>query len=73
MEETSISKKASEHHKKPSERHIHAARQLGEAAKHYEAGKHEKAAHHAHTPRAHAVRYRHAEEAVKAHHEEHGD
>jgi hypothetical protein len=45
----------------------------GEAAKHYEEGQHEKVAHHAHTARAHAIHARgHAEEAVKAHHEEHG-
>ena len=34
---------------------------------------HEKAAHHAHTARAHAIHARgHSEEAVKAHHEDHG-
>ncbi len=45
----------------------------GEAAKHHEAGNHEKAAHHAHTARAHIIHGRgHAEEAVKAHAEEHG-
>ena len=46
---------------------------FGEAAKHYEAGKHEKAAHHAHTARAHAVHAReHSEEAAKVHLEAHG-
>ena len=74
MEEKPMSKKAAEHHKKASEHHTHAARHHGEAAKHYEAGQHEKAAHHAHTARAHAIHARgHSEEAVKAHHEEHGN
>ena len=51
----------------------HAARHHGEAAKHHEGGFHEKAAHHAHTARAHVIHARgHAEEAVKAHSEEHG-
>jgi hypothetical protein len=46
---------------------------LGEAAKHHEAGHHEKAAYHAHTARAHAIHARgHAEEATVAHSEEHG-
>jgi hypothetical protein len=46
---------------------------LNGAAKHYEAGAHEKAAHHAHIARGHAILAReHAEEAVKAHVEEHG-
>src|SRR5262249_17130379 len=43
------------------------------AAKHHEAGHHEKAAHHAHTARGHVSHARaHAEEAAKAHAEEHG-
>jgi hypothetical protein len=51
-----MSKKAAGHH--------------GEAAKHHEAGSHEKAAHLA---RGHIIHGRgHAEEAVKAHLEEHG-
>ncbi len=38
-----------------------------------EAGSHEKAAHHAHIARGHVIHARgHAEEAVKAHLEEHG-
>jgi hypothetical protein len=38
-----------------------------------EAGSHEKAAHHAHVARGHVIHGRgHAEEAVKAHLEEHG-
>jgi hypothetical protein len=68
-----MSKKASEHHKKASEHLTHAARHHGEAAKHHEAGSHEKAAHHAHVARGHVIHGRgHAEEAVKAHLEEHG-
>jgi hypothetical protein len=68
-----MSKKASEHHKKASEHLTHAARHHGEAAKHHEAGSHEKAAHHAHLARGHIIHGRgHAEEAVKAHLEEHG-
>jgi hypothetical protein len=44
-----------------------------EAAKHHEAGSHEKAAHHAHIARGHVIHGRgHAEEAVKAHLEAHG-
>ena len=47
--------------------------QRKEAAKHHEAGSHEKAAHHAHVARGHVIHSRgHAEEAVKAHLEEHG-
>ena len=43
------------------------------AAKHHEAGAYEKAAHHAHAARGHVIHGRgHAEEAVKAHLEEHG-
>jgi hypothetical protein len=42
-------------------------------AKHHEAGNHEKTAHHAHTARGHVIHAQgHAEEAVKAHTEEHG-
>ena len=68
-----MSKKAAEQHKKASEHLTHAARHHGEAAKHYEAGSHEKAAHHAHIARGHAIVARGcAEEAVKAHIEEHG-
>ena len=68
-----MSKKAAEHHKKSSEHLTHAARHHGEAAKHHEAGSHEKAAHHAHVARGHVIHARgHAEEAVKAHLEEHG-
>ena len=68
-----MSKKAAEHHKKASEHLTHAARHHGEAAKHHEAGSHEKAAHHAHVARGHVIHGRgHAEEAVKAHLEEHG-
>jgi hypothetical protein len=49
------------------------SKKAAEAAKHHEAGNHEKAAHHAHTARAHVIHGRgHAEEAVKAHAEEHG-
>jgi hypothetical protein len=40
---------------------------------HYDAGHHEKGAHHAHTARGHATHARHhSEEAAKAHAEEHG-
>jgi hypothetical protein len=68
-----MSKKAAEHHKKVSEHLTHAARHHGEAAKHHEAGSHEKAAHHAHVARGHVIHARgYAEEAVKAHLEEHG-
>jgi hypothetical protein len=68
-----MSKKASEHHKKASEHLTRAARHHGEAAKRHEAGSHEKAAHHAHLARGHVIHGRgHAEEAVKAHLEEHG-
>jgi hypothetical protein len=43
------------------------------SAKHHEAGHHEKAAHHAHSAMGHAFHARgHAEEAAKAHAEEHG-
>jgi hypothetical protein len=43
------------------------------AAKHHDAGHHEKAAHHAHTAKGHIIHARgHAEEAVKAHTAEHG-
>jgi hypothetical protein len=71
--ENHMSKKAAEHHKKASEHLTLAARHHGEAAKHYETGAHEKAAHHAHIARGHAILAReHAEEAVKAHVEEHG-
>jgi hypothetical protein len=71
--ENHMSKKAAGHHKKASEHLTHAARHHGEAAKHHEAGSHEKAAHHAHVARGHAILGRgHAEEAVKAHLEEHG-
>ena len=71
--EDHMSKKAAEHHKKASEHLTHAARHHGEAAKHHEAGSHEKAAHHAHVARGHAIHARgYAEEAVKAHLEEHG-
>ena len=56
-----------------SDSRSHAARHHGEAAKHHEGGHHEKAAHHAHTARAHAIHARgHADEAMKAHAEEHG-
>jgi hypothetical protein len=52
---------------------LRIARHHGEAAKHHEAGSHEKAAHHAHVARGHVIHSRgHAEEAVKAHLEEHG-
>jgi hypothetical protein len=68
-----MSKEAAEHHKQASEHHAHAARHHGEAAKHHEAGWHETAAHHAHTARGHAVQAtEHAENAAKAHAEEHG-
>jgi hypothetical protein len=68
-----MSKKAAEHHKKVSEHLTHAARHHGETAKHHEAGSHEKAAHHAHVARGHVIHARgYAEEAVKAHLEEHG-
>jgi hypothetical protein len=71
--ENHMSKKAAEHHKRASEHLTLAAHHHGEAAKHYEAGAHEKAAHHAHIARGHAILAReHAEEAVKAHVEEHG-
>src|SRR5580704_12472731 len=71
--EKHMSKKASEHHKKASKHLTHAAHHHGEAAKHHEAGSHEKAAHHAHVARGHVIHGRvHAEEAVKAHLEEHG-
>jgi hypothetical protein len=51
----------------------HAAHHHEEAAKHHNAGHREKAAHHAHTARGHIIHARgHAEEAVKAHTEEHG-
>jgi hypothetical protein len=49
-----MSKKAAEHHKKASEHLTHAARH-GEAAKDHEAGSHEKAVHHAHPARGHAM------------------
>jgi hypothetical protein len=72
-EERCMSKKAAEHHKKAAEHHTHAARHHGEAAKHHESGQHEKAAHHAHTAGGHGSQARdHAEEARKAHTEEHG-
>jgi hypothetical protein len=71
--ENHMSKKASEHHKKASEHLTHAARHHSEAAKHYDTGEHAMGAHHAHTARGHVVHARgHAEEAVKAHVEEHG-
>jgi hypothetical protein len=67
-----MSKKAADFNKKASEHLTHAARHHGEAAKHYEAGNFEKAAHHAHTARGQAIQAKeHAEEAVKAHTEEH--
>jgi hypothetical protein len=50
-----MSKKAAEHHRKASEHLTHAARHNGEAAKHHEAGSHEKAVHHAHPARGHAI------------------
>jgi uncharacterized protein YidB (DUF937 family) len=60
-----MSKKAAEHHKKASEHLTHA--RSPPAAKHHEAGSREKAAHHAHAARGHAIHGRgHAEEAVKA-------
>ncbi len=50
------------------------SRHHGEAAKHHESGQHEKAAHHGHVARSHVIHARSfAEEAVKAHHEEHGN
>jgi hypothetical protein len=68
-----MSKKAVEHHKKASEHLTRAGRHHGEAAKHYDTGEHTMGAHHAHTARGHVVHARwHAEEAVKAHVEEHG-
>jgi hypothetical protein len=68
-----MSKKAAEHHKKASQHHTEAARHHGEAAKHHESGAHEKAAHHAHTAGGHASHARDfAEQARKAHVEEHG-
>jgi hypothetical protein len=71
--ENHVSKKATEHHKKAAEHLTHAARHHGEAAKHHEAGSHEKAAHHAHVARGHVIHARgHAEDAVKAHLEDHG-
>jgi hypothetical protein len=71
--ENHMSKKAAEHHKRAAEHLTLAAHHHGEAAKHYEAGAHEKAAHHAHIAGGHAILARgHAEEAVKAHVEEHG-
>ncbi len=73
MGDNHMSKKAAEHHRKASDHLTHAARHHGEAAKHHEAGSHEKAAHHAHVARGHAIHARgYAEEAVKAHLEEHG-
>jgi hypothetical protein len=72
-EENPMSKKAAEHHRKASEHLTHAAHHHGEAAKHHDAGHHEKAAHHAHAARGHVIHGRgHAEDAVKAHLEEHG-
>jgi hypothetical protein len=68
-----MSKKAAGHHKKVSEHLTHAARHHEEAAKHHEAGHHETAAHHAHLATGHSILARgHAEEATKAHVEEHG-
>src|SRR5215472_14977603 len=68
-----MSKKAAEQHKKASEHFTHAAHHHTEAAKHHEAGNHEKAAHHAYTARSHLIHARaHADDAVKAHGEEHG-
>lgn len=49
-----MSKKAAKHHRKASEHLMHAARHHGAAAKH-EAGSHEKAVHHAHPARGHAM------------------
>jgi hypothetical protein len=69
----SCSRASVEHHKRAAEHLTLAAHHHGEAAKHYDAGAHEKAAHHAHIARGHAILARgHAEEAVKAHVEEHG-
>jgi hypothetical protein len=68
-----MSKKAAEHHKKASENLTNAARHHGEAAKQYEAGNYEKAAHQAHTASGHEILAKeNVKEAVKAHTEEHG-
>jgi hypothetical protein len=65
--------KLSELHKKAGEHCTHAARHHGEAAKAYEAGHHEKAAHHALTASAHELHaHGHAQEAAKTHAEEYG-
>jgi phasin len=64
-----MSKKAAEHHKKASEHLTHAARHHGEAAKQHEAALHEKAAHHAHTARAHVIHARFADKTTRATHE----
>jgi hypothetical protein len=61
-----MSKKAAEHHKKASQHSGHASKHHAEAAKHHEAGRHEKAAHHAHTADAHGRQFRmHADGSSK--------
>jgi hypothetical protein len=71
--ENHMSKKAAEHHKKAAEHLTDAARHHTEAAKHYDTGEHTLGAHHAHTARGHVIHARgYAEQAVKAHVEEHG-
>ena len=64
-----MSKEAAKHHRKASEHHTRAAIHHGEAAKHYEAGHHEKAAHHAHSrERPNVIHAKeHAYNAAKAH------
>jgi hypothetical protein len=70
--ENLMSKKAAGHHKKVAEELKRAAYHHEEAAKHHETGRHETAAHHAHIAMGHLIHARgHAEEAVKAHVEEH--
>lgn len=60
--------KGAEHHIKAAEHHEQAARHHREAAKQYEAGAHDKGAHHAHIAYGHTTHARqHAQEAGKAH------
>ena len=68
-----MSNRAAKYHRKASEHLTRAARHHDEAAKHYDTGEHAMGGHHAHTARGHMIHARgYAEEAVKAHVEEHG-
>src|SRR6266540_5162723 len=65
--------KGAEHHERAAEHHQLAAHHHREAAKHYEAGKPEKAGHHAHIAHGHHLHATyHAEEAGKRHATEYG-